>query len=134
MLGAYKRQSLSGGRTRVETLVQLYDRGISCIYGCKLAEEANDPQAYTNSLLTLHKVILALHSGLKPEEDDVAFNVARILHYVIGLTQDKNWEAAVEMLTQLRNAFSEVTDEANQLERDGVIPPMPLADSYESLA
>ena len=134
MLDAYRHQTLSSGWTRVETLIQLYDRAIAATQGCKDAEANKDVASYAQQLVVLHKALVALHAGLKPEEDEVAFNVARLLHFVTVLLQERKWDYAIRILNQLRESFTTICDEANELERSGVIPPMPMGDSYESLA
>lgn len=134
MVQAYKRQSLSGGFTRVEMLVQVYDRAICAVEACEIAVETKDDALFSRHIVIVHKAIVALHAGLKPEEDEVAFNVARLLHFVAVQVGEQNWKTAHDILTQLRDSFSAVIDEANQLESEGVIPAMPMQDSYESLA
>lgn len=134
MLGAYQKQTLSYGWTRAETLVQIYDRAIQAIEGCKAAQASNDEMGFGAHIVKVHKTIVAIHAGLKPDEDEVAFNVARLLHFVTVLVEQQDWDRAISLLTQLRDSFAAIVDEANQLEREGVIPPMRQSDSYESLA
>lgn len=134
MLGAYQKQTLSYGWTRAETLVQIYDRAIQSIEGCKAAIDSNDEIAFGGHIVKVHKTIVAIHAGLKVDEDEVAFNVARLLHFVTVLIEQQDWDRAISLLTQLRDSFAAIVDEANQLEREGVIPPMRQSDSYESLA
>lgn len=134
MLGAYQKQTLSYGWTRAETLVQIYDRAIQAIQGCKESAEANDEIAFGGHIVKVHKTVVAIHAGLKADEDEVAFNVARLLHFITVLVEGQKWDEAISLLSQLRDSFAAIVDEANQLERDGVIPPMRQSDSYESIA
>ena len=133
-LGAYKKQSLTGGWTRVEMLLQLYDRAIGSIDACKAAHSDEDNIAYAIHLLDSQRVILAINAGLKPGESEVAFNIARLLHFVLSAMEQKDFDAAERVLHELRAGFAAVADEANQLERDGQIPPIPDDDSYCSTA
>ncbi|MGB7346358.1 MAG: hypothetical protein WBD20_19220 [Pirellulaceae bacterium] len=133
-LQQYKKQSFFGGWTRIEMLLQIYDRAIVSIDGCKAALEAENEWSFTNHYIAAQKAILAIHSGLEPEKDVVAFNVARLLHFVVICIQERNLEDANKVLKQLRDGFAAVADDVNQLERDGVIPPIPDRDCYQSTA
>ena len=134
VLGAYKRQSVFGGWTRVEMLLQIYDRAISSIEACQIASLNHDVPAYAKSLIDSQKAILAIHSGLKPDEHDVAYNIARLLHFVLVSIEKKDFDGAVKVLLGLRQGFAAIVDEANQLERDGQIPAIPTDDSFRSMA
>ncbi len=134
VLEAYKRQSVFGGWTRVEMLLQIYDRAISSVEGCKIASVNHDATAYAKNLIDAQKAILAIHSGLKPDEHDVAYNIARLLHFVLVSIEKKDFDGAGKVLLGLREGFAAVADEANQLERDGEIPAMPSDDSFRSMA
>lgn len=129
-VGAYKKQSLLGGWTRVDLLLQIYERAIASIEACKAASCNKDDLAYARHLIDSHKAILAIHAGLKPDEDQVAFNIARLLHYVLVSIEKKDFDAAVQVLGKLRDGFTAVADEVNQLEREGKIPAMPEDDTY----
>lgn len=134
MLGVYKKQSLFGGWTRVEMLLQIYDRAIACLEGCRISLEQDDQAAFAQHLMGAQKAILAIHSGLKPDEHDVAFNIARLLHFVLLRIEKRDFEAACKVLQELRDGFAAVADQVDEMERAGEIPPIPASDAFESLA
>ena len=132
VLGQYKKQSLFGGWTKVEMLLQLYDRAISSIAASQTALESNDQAGYAKFFVDAQKTILAIHSGLKPDEYDVAFNIARLLHFVLKSLEEKKFQESINVLTELRNGFAAIADEANMLEKSGEIPPMETNDVFSA--
>ncbi|TWU02153.1 flagellar export chaperone FliS [Stieleria varia] len=133
-LGIYRKQSLSGGWTRIEMLVQIYDRAIASLDICCDALANGDNSLFSRHLIISQKAIVALHAGLKPEEDEVAYNVARLLHFVVVSIGEGRFADASRILKQLRSGFAAIIEEANQLEREGKIPAMASHDSYQSTA
>ena len=133
-LGKYKKQNLFGGWTRIEMLLQLYDRAISSISATKTALEADDQQSYAKFFVDSQKTILAIHTGLKPDEHDVAYNIARLLHFVLRCLEEKNFEQAILVMTELRAGFGAIAAEANELEQQGEISPMETNDVYQTMA
>lgn len=133
-LGTYKKQSLFGGWTRIEMLMQLYDRAVSSVTSAKEAQEQGDQNAYAKSFVDAQKTILAIHTGLKPDEHDVAFNIARLLHFVLTSLAEKKFDDAILILSQLRSGFGAISEEANALEQSGEIPPMETNDVYHASA
>lgn len=133
-LGSYKKQSLFGGWTRVELLLEIYSRAIRSIEAVKLSMESADAEGYAKHLIDSQKAILAIHSGLKPDEHDVAFNIARLLHFVLVCLEKAQYDDALKILRELHDGFAAVADDVNELERSGEIPPLPTADQFESIA
>jgi flagellar secretion chaperone FliS len=133
-LHTYQTQKLQGGWTRAEMLLQVYDHAIVCIERCQAALRDNQPASYSKHLLKAYKAILALHSGLKAEEDEVAFNIARLLHFAIVCIEKKELEPALKILRDLRDSFAAIADQANELEAQGIIEPMPAEDTFTSHA
>ena len=131
-LGKYKKQNLFAGWTRIDVLLQLYDRAISSISATKAAFESEDQQNYAKFFLDSQKAILAIHAGLKPDEHEIAFNIARLLHFVLKGLEDKKFEQALLVMTKLRAGFGAIAEEANELERQGQISPMEANDAYQT--
>jgi flagellin-specific chaperone FliS len=132
-LDAYKRQSLDAGWTRIELLLWLYDRAITAIEGCEIAFEADDSIAFAKQEIQARKVLLAIQSGIKPEESEVAFNITRLLHHVLFTFDNHRFEACKTILTSIRDGFAAIADQANEMERSGQIPPIASKDTFESL-
>ena len=130
VLAAYKRQSLLGGWTRVDLLLHIYDRAITSTEACEQAILDDDYVAYTKHYIDAQKALLAIHSGLKPDESEVAFNVARLLHFAIGAMEQKDFATTVKVLSEIRDGYLAVAEEANEMERTGAIPAIPEEDTY----
>ncbi|QEG23352.1 flagellar protein FliS [Mariniblastus fucicola] len=131
-LGAYKKQDIFGGWTRIDLLLQLYDRAIEKMSDCQTALDANNDSAYVQSFVDAQKTVLAIHSGLKADEHDVAFNVARLLHFVLQSLADKKFADAIKVMKELRDGFGAIEAEANELELTGKIPPMDTVDMFRA--
>lgn len=132
-LKQYKRQSMFGGWTRVELLLQLYEEAINNLKICEEKQTTPDDAIFVNAFLQSQKAILAIHSGLKPDEYEIAFNVARLLHFTLVCIEERRFGDATKVLTELHQGFLAIADEAKQLEAEGAIPPMPTTDSYQAI-
>ena len=133
-LGNYKKHSLVGGWTRIDMLLQVYDLAIGSLEACKVCFEQHDAAGYARHLVEAQKAMLVIHSGLKPDESEVAFNVARLLHFAMVAIEKADFVKALNVLGQLRQGYAAISDEANELERSGEIPPMPAVEAYQSIA
>ena len=129
-VNSYKKQSLKAGWTRVDLLLEIYDRAITAVQGCSNAAAVGDEATYAQQLIAAEKAILAIHSGLQPEENEVAFSVARLLHFAATSIEKQDYDAALKILGDLRSGFAAVADEVNELERKGAIPSIPEDDTY----
>lgn len=127
----YKRQSLFGGWTRVELLLELYDEAIENIKICQ--QSSIESQTYANAFLKAQKTILAIHSGLKPDEYEIAFNVARLLHFVLVCLEQKKYDDSLKVLLELQVGFKAIEEEAKKLEAEGKIPPLVNEDSVHTV-
>ena len=130
----YHRASIKSGWTRVDMLIMLYDRAINGTESCQIAHEAGADEAFRQHELAFRKTIMTIHAGLKPDEDEVAYNIARLLHFVMVKFDEKDFAAGKKVLQNIRNSFSQIAEEANQLENEGVIEPLPEHDAFESIA
>ncbi|MCS7469493.1 flagellar protein FliS [Stieleria sp. ICT_E10.1] len=134
LLKTYQRTSIKRGWTRVDLLLMLYDRAIGEIESCEIAAAAGDRTLYCKHELALRKTIMTIHAGLKPDEDEVAFNIARLLHFVMVQFDDKDYATGKKILGQIRDGFAQIADQANEMERQGTIPALPETDTFESIA
>lgn len=132
-LKSYNKQTLFGGWTRIDMLIQLYDRAISSLSGASEALTVGDDHTYARLFLDAQKTILAIHTGLKPDEYEIAFNVARLLHFVLSAIEQKNFRDAIMVMENLRDGFVGIADEANELERTGQIPAFETHDELHMI-
>lgn len=117
-------EAMVKGWTRVDMLIALYDRTMAAIRGVQLAEEANDAMMAATQRLEAHRLLLGLHCGLNTDEYPLAADVARLLNFVSRRFDEKNYDEAIRFLEKLHSSFSQIRDEAAQLEQDGKIPPL----------
>ena len=129
----YAIQTQFGGWRRIDMLLAIYDKAIAAIRAVQEAVETNDNTTYAIRMAESQKCILAIHSGLKPDEHDVAYNIARLLHFVLLKLEEKNYGEAAHFLELLRSGFAQIYDEAVALEEQGVIPALMSNDSVSSL-
>lgn len=132
-LKAYQRTSIKSGWTRAELLLMLYERAINAIESCEIAHEAGASAAFLQHELNTRKTIMTIHAGLKPEESEVAFNIARLLHFVMVRFDERDFTTCKTILEQIRDGFSQIAEEANEMERQGEIPVLPESDTFESI-
>ncbi len=130
----YQNQNIFSGWTRVDMLLEIYDCAITSFQQAKVSLEEQNEDAFGQHFLKGQKAILAIHSGLKPDEDEIAFNVARLLHFVLQKIEQQEFDDAVTVLISMRDGFAAIQKEANELEASGQIPPMPIADNFATNA
>ncbi|MEM9410319.1 MAG: flagellar protein FliS [Planctomycetota bacterium] len=123
-------QTAFGGWTRIDMLLAIYDRAVESLQLALESETAGNEVEFNSHLIKAQKAILAIHAGLKPDEDEVAFNIARLLHFVLTCIEENKLNDAVKILANLRDGFQAIHKEATQLERNGAIPPVQQSDAY----
>ncbi len=125
----YQIQTMFGGWTRVEMLLELYDRAISSVRGAEAAKKANDDKLFAEKFIDSQRCILAIHGGLKPDEYEIAYDIARLLHFVLTRLGEYNFEEAAHFLQKLRDSFETIREEASELEKTGKIPSLEAVQS-----
>lgn len=129
----YPLQSQLHGWTRIDMLIALYDRAIASIRALAEGSSTSLP-IDAEKFLDAQKCLLAIHAGLKPEESEIAFNVARLIHFVSGELTARRCDNAVSILESLRNGFDAVREEATRLEMEGKIPSLENSQSLNTVA
>ena len=130
----YQIETMFGGWTRVDMLLALYDRAIASTRGAELAKEAGNDAQFAEKFMDAQKCILAIHGGLKPDEFEIAFDIARLLHFVLTRLSEHKFEEAAHFLDKLRASFESIRDEATELEKAGQIPPLELSSGLDAMA
>ncbi len=120
--------------TRVEMLLMLYDKALASVEACQIANEVGDDALFRKHEIQARKVLVAIISGLQPDEDEVAYNIARLLEFVLFSFDERHFDSCQKILGQIRNSFAQIADQANEMERNGEISPMPDSDSFQSIA
>ncbi|OYP32362.1 flagellar protein FliS [Rhodopirellula sp. MGV] len=130
----YQKKSISSGWTRVDMLLMLYDKALAAVEACEIAHETGDQALFTKHEIQARKVFVALLSGLKTDEDEVAYNIARLLDFVLFTFEERRFDSCKTILNQVRDSFAQVAEQVNEMERNGQIPAMPDSDSFQSIA
>jgi flagellar protein FliS len=123
---AYQIQSMFNGWTRIDMLLALYDRAIVSTRQAQEAQQANNDAMFAEKFIDAQRTILAIHSGLKPDEYELSHNIARLLHFIATRLSEHNFDEAVHFLEKLRNSFEQIREEATKLEIAGKLPSFEL--------
>lgn len=134
MHSGYKMETVLGNWTRIEMLLTLYERGIESVKAVQLAQESGDTHLYAQQTIEATRYLLALMGGLKAEDYEIALNVQRLLNFVILRFTEKKYDDAIHFLEKLHQMFSQIKDQANELERAGKIPPLSTAPGLNTMA
>jgi flagellin-specific chaperone FliS len=127
-------ESMVNGWTRIDMLLALYQRSIDSVQAAKSAKESQSESSMGVFVLEAQKTILAIHSGLKADEDEVARNIARLLNFVLMRIEEQNFDEASRFLEQLHESFSAIRETAVELEASGAIPPISNANVIDTVA
>lgn len=122
------------GWTRIDMLIALYSRTISTVREAQEAKEAGNNQLFGTKILDVNRLILGLHSGLDIDKSPLATDVARLLNFVSLRISEHNFTEAIHFLEKLHTSFSEIRDEAAELEKTGTIPPLVEANTLDTTA
>ena len=121
----YKTQQAKTSWTRIEMLLELYDFAIASLEALRdKKEDSGYPeQDRARDLLRAQKAIWGIYSGLD-EESEISQNVMRLLLFVSMSVEKADYEPALNVVNNLRQAFASIKEEANRLEHSGDIPPL----------
>jgi flagellin-specific chaperone FliS len=123
-----------GGWTRIDMLLALYDRAIISVRGAQSAQQAGDEAEFAAKFIDAQKCVLAIHGGLKPDEYEIAYDIARLLHFVLTRLSEYNFDEAAHFLEKLRSGFDNIREEATELEKSGQIPALDLSEGPNAMA
>jgi flagellin-specific chaperone FliS len=127
----YRRQAVLGGLTRVEMLIALYDRAIHHLEMTQLAHQSGQADKAATEQFEVQKMLFGIFAGLKMEESEVATNIARLLSFTMDCLVKKDYPPAIKVLSNLRDGFVAIRDEANRLEHAGTIPALDQGHAVE---
>lgn len=131
---AYQIQSMSGGWTRIDMLLALYDRAIVSVRCAQQAKLENQQILFLEKFLDAQKCVLAIHSGLKPDEYELAYEIARLLHFIMTRLCEHEFDEAAYFLEKIRKSFEAIREEATRLENEGQIPPLAFTHDINAMA
>ena len=113
----------TGGWTRIEMLLEIYQHAIDQMTAADLALKSDDKSRSRFHLLKSQNAVFAIFSGLNTE-DEIGMNVARLCHFVFSCIESRNLKDGITILKTLKDGFEQIRLEANKLEAEGEIPEL----------
>lgn len=131
------RQASATSWTRIDMLLALYDAAVFAVeHGQQAIQNQND-KSLIEYRFRAQRLITQLIAGVDVEQGELPQNVHRLLTFclmqICGSTNEE-WASAVSTLSQLKDAFREIRDQAVQWEQTGQIPPLEMGVSDQTLA
>lgn len=118
-------------------LLALYDGAMFATQQAERAIRTGDQASLTREQPHAQRLITELMAGVDVEQGELASNVHKLLTFCLiqatGQSAEE-WASAVSILTQLREAFAQIRDEAVRLEQSGQIPKLDDSTLEETLA
>lgn len=125
-LNAYRKASRNAW-SRIDMLLEIYSAALTAAReGLQLAQAGNTTELIQKRL-RVQKMTLLLLDGIAPEMGEIPQRIQQLCLFILDqITSDEPaaWEATVNILSQLHDAFREIREEAIQLESRGEIPPL----------
>jgi flagellar secretion chaperone FliS len=126
---AYKKmQHLS--TTRIDLILTLYRKAFENLDRARQALTQAQPDLARPFLLNTQQMVASMAAELPAYKDESAVNFLRLYEFVahqMMLGTVESIDAAVKVLTPLREGFEAVRDQAVSLEMQGAIPPLDQA-------
>jgi flagellin-specific chaperone FliS len=124
----YRRQTEAVPRTRIDSLLALYDKALERLDKAEAALRANNKSGAVPHLAKAQLIVVALAAGVRLEvSPDLNMTVLRLYEFAVRNLQKPSLEGidtAREALRTLRNGFERIRCEANELEHTGQIPAL----------
>jgi flagellin-specific chaperone FliS len=124
----YRRQEEPTGWTRMDLLLALYDKALERLDRAEALLQAGDPIGATSLLAKAQLTVMGLASGVNVEANpENGTNMLRLYEFVVNELREPHVAgiaSARKVLRTLREGFEAVRAEANELERNGQIPPI----------
>jgi flagellar secretion chaperone FliS len=131
---SYAIQSQLHGWTRIDMLIAIYDRAISSIQSLAQEQSLQSSAPFQGKFLEAQKCLLAIHAGINPAENEIGYNIARLIHFVSNELSSHRFGNAASILESIRNGFDAIREEATRLELEGKIPSLEHSQSLNTVA
>lgn len=116
--------SIVPGTSRIEALVQVYDRLLMFLERAQYYRDQGDLAGAQAAQLESQRMILGLTAGINVEGGEVAVNVLRLLEFVTHQVAQGELTSALRIAQNLRDAYAAIAGEVEQLEATGVVPSL----------
>lgn len=131
------QQQTTPSWTRIDMLLALFDGGVERCEQALAALERQDERAAQQLLVKARLIVMGLASGVVADGDPVTTTMLQLYEYAqhaLGLGSAEDVRGALNVLRILREGFQKIRDEANDLERRGLIPPINTTSTLRALA
>ena len=121
---AYRNQPLAG-KTRIETILELYDALIARIEKCLTELERNAVSESLQLRVDAQMIVTGLAAGLDLDQGEIPNRMLRLYEFIADCLRvggPEKLKAALGVARTLQEAFLGIRSEAVQLERSGSIP------------
>ena len=128
------RQSNHTALTRIDLLVQLYDKTLRTFRDGLTALLDGDDERFQSERFTAYRCLLAILDGIDPSQGEVAQNTQRLCLFVTRLVWQatpESWERAAALLQPMHDSFLAIREEATALELSGQIPALDFRTVYD---
>ncbi|MEL7497665.1 MAG: flagellar protein FliS [Planctomycetota bacterium] len=127
-------ENMVSGWTRVEMLIALYERAIAAVESAAASSESGELADEINFRFESRRTIFGLFTGLDTENCEIANNIGRLLTFIMACIEERKYDDAIRFLKPLHNSFTEIKNIAVKLEKQGKIPPIQSAATFEQIA
>lgn len=117
----YKNQ-ITNGWTRIDMLLALYDAIVDSLSSAEEAQAAQDERRVAREMLQVHRLMFGILAGLNHDCHDSAGQIGRLCHFALDRISQRDFGAARQILSILKEAFEGILEQAHELERTGVTP------------
>lgn len=124
------RTSTAYSWTRIDMLLMIYEKLVHALQeGVRLLEKQQTSELVPVRI-QVQRCITLIADGLDLSAGDVPRNVARLCLFTVDNTRAdslEGWQASLRVMSQVRDGFQQIQDEARELEHSGKIPALDLA-------
>lgn len=127
------QQNSNLGLTRVDLILSLYEKLIALLVESRAKLERKEDGAVQPLLSKARLAVAGLAVGIDRQQGELGTTFSRLYEYVLYSLTSATAESigsALATLRSLQEAFQQVREQAVELERTGVIPPL---DNEEGL-
>lgn len=113
---------------RIEMLLALYNEVIAKLEEVKVANTSGDQATEVHGKVRATAILVAIESGLEDSHaPEITSRIRQLCEYVRQCMLDGDQgslSTAILVLSNLRDGFEGIREEATELEASGVIPPL----------
>jgi flagellar secretion chaperone FliS len=124
------RTSTAYSWTRIDMLLMIYEKLVHALQeGVRLLEKQQTRELVPVQI-QVQRCITLIADGLDLSAGDVPRNVARLCLFTVDNTRAdslEGWQASLRVMSEVRDGFQQIQDEARELEHSGKIPAIDLA-------